>query len=192
MTCLNHITVTASESARWLAICRTLHLPSAGLKSSSGPAAPVVVTASSTAPRRNRSSSSASSPIVSIVIGAAHVVAALFTEELAFYFGKPAAADRTVEHRFVLDIGPACWRARFGLSRSVETASVAKVRLHAENHYMVERGRECQMICASFTTSGWAFKGTWPPSWPRIHIRRSATLRSCGLASGWPDLLISQ
>jgi hypothetical protein len=38
---------------------------------------------------------------VSIVIGAGHIIAALFTEQLALALGQTAAADGTVEHGFL-------------------------------------------------------------------------------------------
>src|SRR5690348_2375426 len=108
------ITPTASESAKWHTICLTLHLSGPGLKSSSDPAAPVVDIASSSPPRRKRSRISARSLMnlivvfaESIIIGAAHVIAALFAEQFAFSLGQTAAAHRTVQHGFVL-------RSRFG------------------------------------------------------------------------------
>src|SRR5579871_1468486 len=92
--------ITISASARCATICRMLHLPGAGVKSSSSPNTPVSTTASTSGPRRNRSSSVGMSAIVSIVIGAAQIVAALFANQLAFPRRQARGTDRAVEHRF--------------------------------------------------------------------------------------------
>src|SRR6266852_1883240 len=85
-------------------IWRMVHFPGAGTKSTSSPAAPVSTVASSSAPRRKRSRSSAREFIgfASIVIGAAHEIAALFTQQLAFPPGQMGRADRAVEHRLLV------------------------------------------------------------------------------------------
>src|SRR5690348_6792155 len=81
-------------------ICRILHLPGAGAKSSSSPNTPVSTTASTSGARRNRSSSVGKSAIVSIVVGAAQVIAALLANQLAFPRRETRRADRAIQHRF--------------------------------------------------------------------------------------------
>src|SRR5438445_895498 len=101
--CRRCMASTISVSARWQTIVRTPHLPGAGWKSSTGPAAPVVATAASSAPRRNLSNRSASSLIfLSIIVGAGHVIATLFAVELAFALSQTAAADRAEKHWFLV------------------------------------------------------------------------------------------
>src|SRR5258708_31215737 len=78
-------------------IWRMVHLPGSGAKSTSSPAAPVSTVASNSGPRRKRSRSSGME-FMSVVVGAAHVVAAFFTEQLALAACQPRGADRAVEH----------------------------------------------------------------------------------------------
>jgi hypothetical protein len=49
------------------------------------------------------------SPLVSIIVGARHVIAALLAVEFAFALSQPPAANRTKQHRFALAI-----KVRFG------------------------------------------------------------------------------
>src|SRR5690349_21469796 len=104
--------MTSSASARCAMIWRRLHLPGAGTKSSSSPNTPVSTTARTSGPRRNRSRRVGKSAIVSIVIGAAQVVAALFADQLTFSCRKAHGTDGTVQHRLVVVGFPGGLRSR--------------------------------------------------------------------------------
>src|SRR2546429_1866664 len=82
-------------------IWRMVHFPGAGTKSTSSPAAPVSTVASTSAPRRKRSRSSARE-FMSVVIRAAHVVAAFLAQQFTTSARQPGGADRAVEHCQVL------------------------------------------------------------------------------------------
>src|SRR5438034_8399324 len=82
-------------------IWRIVHFPGAGAKSTSSPAAPVSTVASTSAPRRKRSRSSLKE-FISVVVRAAHVVAALFAQQFATSSGEAGRADRAVQHGQVL------------------------------------------------------------------------------------------
>src|ERR1700720_845647 len=73
-------------------IWRMVHFPGAGSKSTSSPAAPVSTVASTSAPRRKRSRSSLSE-FISVVIRAAHVIAAFLTQQFATSPRQPGRAD---------------------------------------------------------------------------------------------------
>src|SRR5690242_9036872 len=95
---------TSSESARCAASWRMLHLPGAGVKSSSSPKTPVNTMASSSGPRRKRSRRSVILLIALVIIRATQIVAALRTHQLAFVLDQARGADRTVQHRFVVGL----------------------------------------------------------------------------------------
>src|SRR5437667_7394642 len=78
-------------------IWRMVHFPGAGTKSTSSPAAPVSTVASTSAPRRKRSRSSLRE-FISVVIRAAHVVAAFLTQQSATPARQPGRADRAIQH----------------------------------------------------------------------------------------------
>src|SRR5262245_33892343 len=78
-----------------------VHLPGAGTKSTSSPAAPVSTVASTSAPRRKRSRSSARE-FMSVVIRAAHEVAAFLALQFTTSAGQPHGTDRAVQHGQVL------------------------------------------------------------------------------------------
>src|SRR5437899_2940176 len=128
MTRRSRCAPTSSESARCAMIWRMDHFPGAGTKSTSSPAAPVSTVASTSAPRRKRSRSSARE-FISVVIGAAHEIAALLALQLASPGREAGRAYRAVEHRLLLlarrRVGPR-WLAPF--HSTIDYKSVGVVR----------------------------------------------------------------